>query len=98
MVCPKENERCPLQLYAGVGPGIFFAETSNEFGRSSDNGRVGWNALAGTKYFVARIMSVFAEYKFNYAQFDFNQAQGQPAGLRGDYTASHVIGGIALHF
>lgn len=93
-----ENARCPLQVYAGVGPGIFFAETSNQFGRSSDNGRVGLNALAGTKYFVNRHLAVFAEYKFNYAQFDFNQAQGQTAGLRGDYTASHVIGGLSWHF
>ncbi len=38
-----ENLRCPLQLYAGVGPGIFFAETSNQFGRSSDSGR--WDSM-----------------------------------------------------
>ena len=93
-----ENARCPLQFYAGVGPGIFFAETSNQFGSSTDNGRVGLNALAGTKYFVNRQLAVYAEYKFNYAQFDFTQAQGQTAGLRGDYTASHVVGGLAWHF
>ncbi len=93
-----DNARCPLQLYGGVGPGIFFAETSNQFGRSSDNGRVGLNALAGMKYFMNRHLAVYAEYKFNYAQFDFNQAQGQTAGLRGDYTASHVVGGLAWHF
>lgn len=81
-----------------VGSGIFFAETSNQFGRSSDNGRVGLNALAGTKFFVNRHVAVFAEYKFNYAQFDFSQAQGQTAGLTGDYMASHVIGGLAWHF
>ena len=93
-----ENARCPLQVYAGVGPGIFFAETSNQFGRSSDNGRVGLNALAGTKYFLNRHLAVYAEYKFNYAQFDFNQAQGQTAGIQGDYMASHVVGGLAWHF
>jgi opacity protein-like surface antigen len=93
-----DNMRCPLQVYAGVGPGIFFAETSNQFGRSSDNGRVGLNALAGTKYYVNRHLAVFAEYKFNYAQFDFTQVQGSTAGLRGEYLASHVIGGLAWHF
>ena len=93
-----DNARCPLQLYAGVGPGIFFAETSNQFGRSSDNGRVGLNALAGAKYFMNRHLAIYAEYKFNYAQFDFNQAQGQTAGLHGDYIASHVVGGLAWHF
>jgi opacity protein-like surface antigen len=93
-----ENARCPLQLYAGVGPGIFFAETSNQFGRSTDNGRVGLNALAGAKYFLTRNLAVYAEYKFNYAQFDFSQAQGTSAGFTGDYKASHVVGGLAMHF
>ena len=93
-----ENLRCPLQLYAGAGPGIFFAETSNQFGRSTDNGRVGLNALAGVKYFMSRNLAVFAEYKFNYAQFDFSQIQGTSAGLTGDYKASHVVGGLAMHF
>lgn len=93
-----ENLRCPLQLYAGAGPGIFFAETSNQFGRSTDNGRIGLNALAGAKYFLNRNLAVFAEYKFNYAQFDFTQIQGTTAGLTGDYMASHVVGGLALHF
>ena len=93
-----ENLRCPLQLYAGAGPGIFFAETSNQFGRSTDNGRVGLNALAGAKYFLTRNLAMYAEYKFNYAHFDFSQAQGTTAGLTGDYKASHVVGGLALHF
>jgi hypothetical protein len=93
-----ENLRCPLQLYAGAGPGIFFAETSNQFGRSTDNGRVGLNALAGAKYFMNRNIAVFAEYKFNYAHFNFVEAQGSTAGFKGDYTASHVIGGLAWHW
>ncbi|MEX5218849.1 MAG: porin family protein [Nitrospira sp.] len=93
-----ENLRCPLQLYAGAGPGIFFAETSNQFGRSTDNGRVGLNALAGAKYFMNRNLALFAEYKFNYAHFNFVEAQGSTAGFKGDYTASHVVGGLALHW
>jgi hypothetical protein len=93
-----ENLRCPLQLYAGAGPGIFFAETSNQFGRSTDNGRIGLNALAGAKYFMTRNLAVYAEYKFNYAQFDFTQVQGSTAGLTGNYMASHVVGGLAWHF
>jgi hypothetical protein len=93
-----ENLRCPLQLYAGAGPGIFFAETSNQFGNSTDNGRIGLNALAGAKYFMTRNLAVYAEYKFNYAKFDFTQIQGGPAGLTGNYLASHVVGGLAYHF
>lgn len=93
-----ENARCPLQVYAGAGPAIFFAETSNQFGRSTDNLEVGLNALAGMKYFVHRNLSVFGEYKFNYAGFDFSQLQGTTAGIQGNYKASHFIGGLAVHF
>lgn len=93
-----ENERCPLQVYAGAGPAIFFAETSNQFGRSTDNGEVGVSALAGMKYFVHRNVSIFGEYKFNYAGFDFTQLQGTTAGVEGNYKASHFVGGLAVHF
>jgi len=94
----EENARCPMQLYAGAGPAIFFAETSNQFGRSGDNGEVGVNALAGLKYFVHRNIAVFGEYKFNYAGFDFTQLQGTTAGVQGNYKASHFVGGLAIHF
>lgn len=96
-----ENARCPLQLYGGVGLGIFFAETSNQFGRSTDNGRAGLNALAGTKYFFNEHVALFAEYKFNYVdlKFDQNQIVGGPtAGLNGMYLINNVVGGLAYHF
>lgn len=93
-----ENARCPVQVYAGAGPAIFFAETSNQFGRSTDNGEVGVNALAGLKYFVHRNVAIFGEYKFNYAGFDFTQLQGTTAGVQGNYKASHFVGGLAVHF
>lgn len=93
-----ENARCPLQVYAGAGPAIFFAETSNQFGRSTDNAEVGVNALAGLRYFVHRNVAIFGEYKFNYAGFDFTQIQGTTAGIQGDYKASHFVGGLAVHF
>ncbi|MDK2741292.1 MAG: hypothetical protein NDI90_00120 [Nitrospira sp. BO4] len=93
-----ENARCPFQVYAGAGPAIFFAQTSNQFGRSTDNAEVGVNALAGLKYFVHRNVSIFGEYKFNYAGFDFSQLQGTTAGVQGNYKASHFVGGLAVHF
>jgi opacity protein-like surface antigen len=93
-----ENARCPIQVYAGAGPAIFFAETSNQFGRSTDNAEVGVNALAGLRYFVHRNVAIFGEYKFNYAGFDFSQLQGTTAGVQGNYKASHFVGGLAVHF
>jgi hypothetical protein len=59
----RDNARCPLQVYAGVGVGVFFAETSNQFGRATDNPRAGLNALAETKYFFNEHIALFAEYK-----------------------------------
>jgi opacity protein-like surface antigen len=96
-----DNARCPMQVYGGVGLGLFFAETSNQFGRASDNGRAGLNALAGMKYFFNEHIALFAEYKFNYVdlKFDQNQINGGPtAGLNGTYLINHVVGGLAYHF
>jgi opacity protein-like surface antigen len=100
----EDNARCPVHLYAGAGLGVFFAETSNEFGRSTDNARAGLNALAGVKYFFNEHFSVFAEYKFNYVDLKFDQNQyagvnsGPTAGLNGRHMINNVVGGLALHF
>lgn len=96
-----DNARCPLQVYAGVGLGVFFAETSNQFGRATDNARAGLNALAGTKFFFNEHIALFAEYKFNYVDLRFDQNQvlgGATAGLNGTYLINHVVGGLAFHF
>lgn len=98
-----DNARCPLQLYAGAGLGVFFAETSNQFGRATDNARAGLNVLAGTKYFFTEHIALFAEYKFNYVDLKFDQNRvvgggGSTAGLNGTYMINHVVGGLAFHF
>jgi hypothetical protein len=97
----RENARCPLHVYAGVGLGVFFAETSNQFGRATDNARAGLNALAGTRYFFNEHIALFAEYKFNYVDLRFDQNQvvgGATAGLNGTYLINHVVGGLSFHF
>ena len=97
----RENARCPLHVYAGAGLGVFFAETSNHFGRATDNARAGLNALAGTKFFFNEHIALFAEYKFNYVDLRFDQNQvvgGATAGLNGTYLINHVVGGLAYHF
>jgi opacity protein-like surface antigen len=97
----RDNARCPMQVYAGAGLGLFFAETSNQFGRSTDNARAGLNALAGMKYFFNQHVALFAEYKFNYVDLKFDQNQvvgGATAGLNGTYIINHVVGGLAIHF
>lgn len=96
-----DNARCPMQVYGGVGLGLFFAETSNQFGRAQDNARAGLNALAGIKYFFTERVALFAEYKFNYVDLKFDQNQvvgGSTAGLSGTYLINHVVGGLSIHF
>lgn len=102
-----DNARCPVHLYVGAGLGVFFAETSNQVGRSTDNARAGLNALAGIRYFFNEHVAMFAEYKFNYVdlKFDQNQLTGIPAGvagpgagLSGAYMINHVVGGLSVHF
>lgn len=100
-----DNARCPVHLYAGAGLGVFFAETSNQIGRSTDNARAGFNGLAGLRYFFNEHVAVFTEYKFNYVDLKFDQNQFNGAGvglpengLSGTYMIHHVVGGLSVHF
>ena len=70
---------------------IFFTQTSNVNGQSSDLGEVGVNFPTGAKYFVHRNVAIFGEYKFNHAGFDFARAYGTTAGIQGNYSASHFV-------
>lgn len=93
-----DHDFCRLQPYAGVGLGVFFARASDATGSASDNGVPGLNVLAGVRYFVTERMAVFGEYKYNRATFEFDNVGATAAGLKGDYSASHIVGGLSLHF
>jgi len=96
-----------LQPYVGVGPGIFFARIKGE-GLApdspesiSDNARLGLNAKVGLEYHVTRHLTAFAEWKFNYARFNFNENQSLwpfPYGLDATYTMHLVSFGVGYHF
>jgi opacity protein-like surface antigen len=90
---------CPLQPYVGVGLGVFFAHASGGLGSrsDSDNAVPGLNALAGVRYFLTEHVAVFGEYKYNRASFNFDEL-GPGATLKGDYSVSHVVGGLSFHF
>jgi opacity protein-like surface antigen len=96
---PERDNRglCHFQPYVGVGPGVFFARASNNGTSSSDNGVVGFNAVAGVRYFFTEHVALFGEYKYNRATFEFDAVAGG-GGLTGDYSASHVVGGLSFHF
>jgi opacity protein-like surface antigen len=96
-----------LQPYVGVGPGIFFARIKGEGlapdspESTSDNARLGLNAKAGLEYYVTRHLTAFAEWKFNYAHFKFDENQNLfpfPYGLDATYTMHLVSFGVGYHF
>jgi hypothetical protein len=96
-----------LQPYVGVGPGIFFARIKGEGlapdspESTSDNVKLGLNAKAGLQYYVTKHLTAFAEWKFNYAHFDFGENQNMfpfPYGLDTTYTMHLVSFGAGYHF
>ena len=89
-----------LQPYAGVGLGLFFAETNEIAGLSlSDNAVPGLNALAGIRAFVTDSIAVFGEYKYSRATFNLDTTvNGLTGGLDGDYSANMAVGGLSFHF
>jgi opacity protein-like surface antigen len=93
----RDDDFCRLQPYVGAGVGIFFARASNGTS-SSDNGVPGLNALAGVRYFFTEHVALFGEYKYNRATFEFENIGGSGAGLKGDYSVSHIVGGLSFHF
>jgi hypothetical protein len=94
----RYHDFCRLQPYVGIGLGIFFARASDSTGSASDNGVPGLNALAGVRYYFTERVALFAEYKYNRATFDFDNIASTGAGVKGDYSASHIVGGLSLHF
>ncbi|WP_447976814.1 outer membrane protein [Candidatus Nitrospira bockiana] len=96
-----DHHFCRLQPYAGVGLGVYFASLDGGLtgGRSvSDNAVPGFNGLAGLRYYFTEHVAAFAEYKYNRATFTFDNAVGATNGLQGDYSVSHVVGGLSFHF
>ncbi|HSA84994.1 MAG TPA: outer membrane beta-barrel protein [Nitrospira sp.] len=96
-----------LQPYIGVGPGIFFARIKGEGlapdapESTSDNATLGLNAKAGLEYYFTKHLTAFAEWKFNYAHFTFNENQNLfpfPYGLDATYTMHLISFGMGYHF
>jgi opacity protein-like surface antigen len=87
---------CRLQPYAGVGLGAFFVH-SKAGNTSFNDSSPGLNFLAGVRYYFTDNVAMFGEYKFNYASLHLSNPD-VANGLRGDYTASHVVAGVSFHY
>ena len=88
---------CPLQPYAGVGLGVFFADLNSPFG-SIDSPVLGLNVLAGIRYYLTQRIALFGEYKYNRASFRLDNIEGTGAGVDGVYSVSHITAGLSLHW
>lgn len=91
-----------IEPYAGVGLGVFFARLHNPpTGEStSDNLKPGLNTQVGLRWRVTRNLSLFAEWKYNRATFEFDVSAptGAINSLRGDYSTHIAAGGLGWHF
>lgn len=90
-----------LQPYIGIGPGIFMARIKDSAITQGDNSqsstKLGVNTLIGVRYFLTRHVSAFAEGKYNYVRFDFEENPNF-FGFNATYTPINVAFGVSYHF
>ena len=86
-----------FEPYAGVGLGVFF---SNLAARSRSDGSIDvvLNTQAGIRYRVDQHLSLFTEWKYNYANIEHDKVAGSSFSLSYDYNVHIVAGGVGYHF
>ena len=93
-----------LTPYIGIGPAAFIARRKDPRTENSDTSiTLGLNTQVGLGYQVTRAISVFAEWKFDYSRFNFDQVQSLQGpqvlqGFKGTYSAHLFVFGLAYHF
>lgn len=90
-----------LQPYIGVGPGIFIARIHDPSVTQGDNSqsstKLGLNTFIGARYYLTRQVSAFAEAKYNYVRFNFEENPNF-FGFDATYSPISVAFGIGYHF
>ncbi|MGQ0667193.1 MAG: outer membrane beta-barrel protein [Nitrospiraceae bacterium] len=90
-----------LQPYLGIGPGIFIARLKDpsvsQGVNTQSSTRLGLNALVGARYYFTRHFAAFAEGKFNYVRFSFEENPNF-FGFDATYTPIHAVFGLSVHF
>ena len=90
-----------LQPYIGIGPGIFIARIKDPSITQGDDSqsstKFGLNTFIGIKYFLTRHVSAFAEGKYNYVRFNFEENPNF-FGFNATYTPITVAFGVSYHF
>jgi opacity protein-like surface antigen len=61
---------------------------------------VGLNTQVGLRYLVTKSVSLFGEWKYNRASFNFAESSPTQAtgGFNGDYAAHLLAFGVGYHF
>ena len=90
-----------LQPYIGIGPGIFMGRIKDPSITQGDNSqsstKFGLNAFVGVRYFFTRHVSAFAEGKYNYVRFNFEENPNF-FGFKATYAPISASIGVAYHF
>ena len=86
-----------FEPYAGVGLGVFFSRISDGTDSSSSTD-VGLNTQLGLRYRVNSNLSLFGEWKYNYANIEHNNLLGSGIDLSANYNANIFAAGVGYHF
>lgn len=86
-----------FEPYAGVGLGVFFSRISDGTDSSSTTD-VGLNTQLGLRYRVTNNVSVFGEWKYNYANIEHTNIAGTGLDLSYNYNANIFAAGLGYHF
>ena len=84
-----------------MGVGVFLARIHDgRSGESSSATSVGLNTQLGIRYLVTQNLSVFGEWKYTRASFDFPNSTPTVAtgGYTADYSANLFAFGVGYHF
>ena len=86
-----------FEPYAGVGLGVFFSHISDGTDSSSSTD-VGLNTQLGLRYRVTNNVSVFGEWKYNYANINHTNIAGTGTDISYNYNANIFAAGVGYHF
>jgi opacity protein-like surface antigen len=84
-----------FQPYAGIGPALAVIKTIKDGGTSAN---VGVNIMAGARFFLEKDVSLFTEFQYLRTTFEADHAINPTFGVKGDYSASHLLVGLSWHF
>jgi opacity protein-like surface antigen len=87
-----------FEPYAGVGLGVFFSRISDGT-TSSSSTDIGLTTQLGLRYRVNPNLSLFGEWKYNYANIDHSNFAGASGlDVSANYSASILAAGVGYHF